>query len=152
MSTATTNRITPYIDQPAPTPSYGTIVSAALQTMVRLMNSPDNAVAFNAASAVLELEKARLRHKTPLAGVDDSVQHREAHVEQEVEPTTTSPDVRGEVESSAAMNRVGVMHPIESNTSPDPPATFSTETDETARHEWCGHSHSMVAGGLLLMS
>ena len=83
MSTATINRIKRYIDKPHSTSNadtaamYGDIVLAAMETMRGLMGSFDNELAFKAASAILELEKARLRHKTPLAGV-----YANQHIEQ----------------------------------------------------------------------
>ena len=75
MSTATINRIKQYIKQPnSATPPdiaamYGNIVVAALQTMHGLMTGFDSELAFKAACAVLEIEKARMRHKMPLAGM-----------------------------------------------------------------------------------
>ena len=75
MSTATINRIKQYIKQPnSTTPPdtaamYGNIVVAALQTMHGLMTGFDSELAFKAACAVLEIEKSRMRHKMPLAGM-----------------------------------------------------------------------------------
>jgi hypothetical protein len=70
MTTAPVNRVKQYINAPqAGTVGYDNVVQCALATMARLMNSFDDDVAFNAASAVLEIEKARLRHKMPVAGV-----------------------------------------------------------------------------------
>jgi hypothetical protein len=75
MSTATINRIKQYVRQPNPTTQhdtaamYGNIVLTAMETMRGLMCGFDNELAFKAASAVLELQKARLRHKMPVAGV-----------------------------------------------------------------------------------
>ena len=80
MSTATINRIKQYVEQPNSTTQphtavmYGTIVLAAMETMRGLMGGFDNELAFKAASAILELEKARLRHKLPLAGVQPNQQ------------------------------------------------------------------------------
>ena len=74
MTTAPVNRIKQYIDPPQTSTlggavGYDDVVQTALQTMARLMASFDNEVAFQAASAVLEIEKARMRHKMPVAGV-----------------------------------------------------------------------------------
>jgi hypothetical protein len=74
MTKAPVNRIKHYIGTAQASTQqqaveYGHVVQCALQTMARLMASFDNDVAFQAASAVLEIEKARLRHKMPLAGL-----------------------------------------------------------------------------------
>jgi hypothetical protein len=68
MTAAPANRIRRYVEQPEV--EYSHVVKAALATMHRLMGSMDNATAFQAANAVLEIEKARLRHKMPLAGTE----------------------------------------------------------------------------------
>jgi hypothetical protein len=71
MTTTPINRIKHYCEAPSTQTvavEYDDVVQQALATMCRLMQSRDNAVAFNAANAVLEIEKARLRHKMPVAG------------------------------------------------------------------------------------
>jgi hypothetical protein len=70
MIAAPANRIKQYIEQPNASIQYGSVVMAALATMHRLMNSLDNDLAFQAANAILEIEKTRLRHKTPVAGTE----------------------------------------------------------------------------------
>ena len=96
MTTAPVNRIKQYINPPQTSTlggvvGYDDVVQTALQTMARLMASFDNEVAFQAASAVLEIEKARMRHKMPVAGVHQNQQletrSEQAKVEQPQELT-----------------------------------------------------------------
>jgi hypothetical protein len=73
MTKAPVNRVQQYIKTPttkAPLVPYDDAVQHAVSTMCRLMESTDNQVAFNAANAVLEIEKTRLRHKMAVAGTD----------------------------------------------------------------------------------
>jgi hypothetical protein len=79
MTIAPVNRIKQYVNTSHDSAQggavgYDNVVQCALDTMARLMNSFDNDVAFQAASAVLEIEKARLRHKMPVAGVQPTQQ------------------------------------------------------------------------------
>ena len=96
MTTATINRIKQYVEQPQSKPNrntaamYGTVVMAALETMHGLMTGFDNELAFKAASAILEIEKARLRHKMPLAGVHTSQQERQPEAMDERTDQSTS--------------------------------------------------------------
>jgi hypothetical protein len=82
MIAAPANRIKRYVEQPQDTSvQYGAVVQAALATMMRMMHSHDNQMAFNAANAILEIEKARLRHKVPLAGTEP-VEHVQQPVDE----------------------------------------------------------------------
>jgi hypothetical protein len=115
MTTAPVNRIKHYINAPqTSTPSgavgYYNVVQCALATMARLMTSIDNDVAFNAASAVLEIEKARLRHKMPVAGVQQLDAPREPEPQpQELNDEQTKQFEKAVDEFTVVMNRKQVQ-------------------------------------------
>ena len=102
MSMATINRIKHYVTQPnsATQPDtaamYGNIVVAALQTMHGLMTGFDSELAFKAACAVLEIEKARMRHKMPLAGVQSTqpIEQVEQPNHEALPPELTEPQMK----------------------------------------------------------
>jgi hypothetical protein len=104
MVAAPINRIKHYIEMPAAKPGYvgyDDAVQQALATMCRLMQSMDNDVAFQSANAVLEIEKARLRHKMTIAGTepaqqlsDPSPQPTAEPAQQQVTPKLTEGEVQ----------------------------------------------------------
>jgi hypothetical protein len=108
--TTTTNRIKHVVERAPhdPTVAYAAVVQASLATMARLMNSFDNEMAFKAASAILEIEKARLRHKEPIAGTEpvqqvEQAQHPEEMHEDQVEQFEKAVD-----EITVELNKVQV--------------------------------------------
>jgi hypothetical protein len=81
-------------DVSSPKVAYDDAVQRALGTMCRLMNSRDNDVAFKSAAAVLEIEKARLRHKMTVAGTEPTQQPPAVPAPQDATPKLTEGEVQ----------------------------------------------------------
>jgi hypothetical protein len=110
MTHAPINRIKNYCNPVQPVVCHGavgydTVVQFALATMHRLMSSFDSDVAFEAANAVLELEKARLRHKVPVAGD----QRAQQPVELEVDERAAEPSMEQAEQFEKAVDEFVVM-------------------------------------------